>query len=82
MTSFNSKATPSELRQTKINELDRIIEVLKVTGQDDKASEIEEIKPVIDEIIKDLYDLVDDNPQKTFARLFGSSISRKDKTEE
>lgn len=82
MTSFNSKATPSELRQTKINELDRIIEVLKVTGQDDKASEIEEIKPVIDEIIKDLYDLVDDNPQKTFARLFGSSVSRQDKTEE
>lgn len=82
MTSFNSKATPSELRQTKINELDRIIDVLKVKGRDEEASEIEKIKPVIDEIIGDLYDLVDDNPQKTFARLFGSSVSRQDKTEE
>lgn len=82
MTSFDSKATPSELRQVKINELDRIIDVLKVKGRDEEAKEIEKIKPVIDEIIKDLYNLVDDNPPKTFAQLFGLSVSPKNRTEE
>jgi len=82
MTSFNSKASPSELMQTKINELDRIIDVLKVVGENEKASELEEIKPMMEEIVKDLYDLVDEDPQKRFAQVFGPLVSKKDETGE
>jgi hypothetical protein len=79
MTSLNSKATSSDIKKMKINELERIIAALRATGQDEKAEELEEIKPTIDGFIEDLYSLVDNEPDKIIKKLFGSRISKLDK---
>jgi len=79
MTSLNSKATSSDIKKMKINELERIIAALRATGQDEEAEELEEIKPTIDGLIEDLYSLVDNEPDEIIKKLFGSRISKLDK---
>ena len=39
MTSLNSNATSSEMKKIKTDELDRIIAVLRATGQDEEAKD-------------------------------------------
>ena len=82
MTTLNSKATSSEIKKMKTDELDRIIATLRATGQDKKAEELEEIKPTIDDLIEDLYSLVDNEPDKIIQKLFGSRISELNKPSE
>jgi hypothetical protein len=82
MTSLNSKATSSDIKKMKIDELERIIAALRATGQDEKAEELEEIKPTIDGLIEDLYSLVDNEPDKIIQKLFGSRISKLNKPSE
>jgi hypothetical protein len=82
MTSLNSKATSSDIKKMKINELERIIAALRATGQDEEAEELEEIKPTIDGLIEDLYSLVDNEPDEIIKKLFGSRISKLDKPSE
>ena len=82
MTSLNSKATSSDIKKMKIDELERIIAALRATGQDEKAEELEEIKPTIDGLIEDLYSLVDNEPDKIIQKLFGSRISELNKPSE
>jgi hypothetical protein len=82
MTSLNSKATSSDIKKMKIDELERIIAALRATGQDEKAEELEEIKPTIDGLIEDLYSLVDNEPDEIIKKLFGSRISKLDKPSE
>jgi hypothetical protein len=75
MTSLNSKATSSEIKKTKNDELERIIAALRATGQDEEAEELEKIKPTIDGLIEDLYSLVDPKSENIIEKLFGSRIS-------
>jgi len=82
MTSLNSKATPSEIKKIKIDELERFIAVLRATGEDEKAEDLEEIKPTINDLIEDLYGLVDNKLDKKIEKLFGPSISKLQKPSE
>lgn len=82
MTSFNSKANPSELQKMKMDEIERFIAVLRATGQDKRADALEEIKPTIDNIFEDLFGLVDENSGKAVSDLFESFISRDKKDSE
>ena len=82
MTSLNSKATSSDIKKMKIDELDRIIAALRATGQDEEAKDWEKIKPAVDDLIEDLYSLVDNEPDKIIQRLFGSRISKLNKPSE
>ena len=82
MTTLNSKATSSEIKKMKTDELERIIAALRATGQDEEAKDWEEIKPTIDDLIEDLYSLVDNEPDKIIQKLFGSRISKLNKPSE
>lgn len=82
MTSLNSKATSSDIKKMKIDELERIISALRATGQDEEAKDFEELKPAIEDLIEDLYSLVDNEPDKIIQKLFGSRISELDKPSE
>lgn len=82
MTSFNSKATPSELQKMKIDEIERFIAVLRATGQDERADALEEIKPTIDGIFEDLFDLIDVDSSTVTSDLFKPFISRDKKHSE
>jgi hypothetical protein len=76
MTSLNSKATSSEIKKIKNDELERLIAVLRATGQDERAEELEEIKSTIDDLIEDLYSLVDTKSENIIGKLFSSRISK------
>jgi len=76
MTSLNSKATSSEIKKIKNDELERIIAALRATGQDEEAEELEKIKPTIDGLIEDLYSLVNPKSENIIEKLFSSRISR------
>jgi hypothetical protein len=76
MTSLNSKATSSEIRKIKNDELERLIAALRATGQDERAEDLEEIKSTIDDLIEDLYSLVDTKSENIIGKLFSSRISK------
>jgi len=82
MTFFNSKAKPSEMRKVKDDELEQLIAVLNATGQYERAKDLEEVKATIDDLVKDLYGLVDDIPTGAIEKLFNSASSEPDKTSE
>lgn len=82
MTSLNSNATSSEIKKIKIDELDRIIAALRATGQDEKAEELEELKPAIEDLIEDLFSLVDNKSESTMKKLFDTHYSKLNKPQE
>lgn len=82
MTSLNSNATPSEIKKTKIDELDRIVAVLKATGQDEEAKDWEEIKPALNDLIDDLYSLVDKKSDSAIKKLYDAHFSKLNKPSE
>ena len=82
MTSLSSNATSSQIKRIKTDELDRIIAVLRATGQDEEAKDFEEAKSTIDDFIEDLYSLVDNELDEIIQKLFGSRISKLNKPSE
>jgi hypothetical protein len=76
MTSLNSKATSSEIRKIKNDELERLIAALRATGQEERAEDLEEVKSTIDDLIEDLYSLVDPKSENIIEKLFSSRISK------
>jgi len=82
MTSFYSTATPSEIKKVKDDELEQLIAVLNATGQYERAKDLEEVKSIIDDLVKDLLGLVDDIPTGMVEKVFGLARSEPDQTME
>lgn len=82
MTSLNSKATSSDIKKMKIDELERIIAALRATGQDEEAKDFEELKPAIEDLIEDLFSLVDNKSESTMKKLFDEHYSKLNKPQE
>jgi|LauGreDrversion4_2_1035121.scaffolds.fasta_scaffold1493822_1 hypothetical protein len=81
MTTYNSNAKPSEIKP-QIVEIDKLINALDMSGNEEMANQLVEIKPAIEELIEDLSQLVDRGAQEKAQKLIAEQIAEFSKLSE
>lgn len=75
MTTYNSKSRQADVNP-EIDELDRLINAFAVSGNDETAGELEEIKSAVQDLFDDLREVVDKDAVQKAKNLIAEQVSK------